>query len=576
MDRLKHIVILFVLINATITKAQQIVSIDETIFLHANATTFVSGETLLYKIHCLKSTDKTPSTISKIAYVELIDEAKKIVFKNKINLESSTGQAEYFIPTTVKTGKYKLIAYTQWMLNKLDSSFFETNITIINPYISDEKQNSNVIINTDPDKFIKNIKSTNSNIIPPNNIKLILNKNKFKNREIVSLNFKSDDNTITEGSFSLSVRKIEDLPFENQISAVDFSFKQENNFVDLQNSKTKIYLPELRGEKLSGKLIAKNNTDKVENKTIAFSLPGKNFIFKIIRTDNTGSFQININQVDSNSEITIQLMDEDVNNYYIKLDEEAIIDYTKLLITENYKLPPNFKEILINRSINSQIENAYYASKTDKIIIPKENPTFFHPLAKKYILDDYTRFNTLKETIKEVTTEVYYKQIDNKSFLHVNDPNVFPQQPDLPLVLIDGLYLENQNELFEYNMKNVFKIEIITGRYFLGSKFFNGLISFTTFNNAFKSSQSGSSIIKSTIQRPQPKKTYYKVNYSDLNINKRIPDFRNQLIWNPEVDLRNINTFYTSDVSGTFEIKLEGFAKNGTPVSLIETFEVNE
>jgi hypothetical protein len=35
-------------------------------------------------------------------------------------------------------------------------------------------------------------------------------------------------------------------------------------------------------------------------------------------------------------------------------------------------------------------------------------------------------------------------------------------------------------------------------------------------------------------------------------------------------------TFFTSDVSGIFEISLEGFTNGGTPVSLRETFEVKD
>ena len=127
-------------------------------------------------------------------------------------------------------------------------------------------------------------------------------------------------------------------------------------------------------------------------------------------------------------------------------------------------------------------------------------------------------------------------------------------------------------------MKNVYKIDVIVGRYYAGSKSFNGLISFTTFDKDFKSTQSGSSIVKPVVLRPQPKKIYNKIEYSNLADNARIPDFRNQLFWNPEVKLnsQSNNSFYTSDLSGTYEIRLEGFANNGLPVSLKEIIEVKD
>ncbi len=125
-------------------------------------------------------------------------------------------------------------------------------------------------------------------------------------------------------------------------------------------------------------------------------------------------------------------------------------------------------------------------------------------------------------------------------------------------------------------MKNVYKIELIVGRYYVGAKSFNKLIRFKTFDKDFKSTQKGSFIAKPTILRPQPKKIYNKVKYENTAYNERTPDFRNQLFWNPDVQLNQDSetSFYTSDLSGTFEIRLEGFTKSGIPVSIKENIEI--
>jgi hypothetical protein len=126
-------------------------------------------------------------------------------------------------------------------------------------------------------------------------------------------------------------------------------------------------------------------------------------------------------------------------------------------------------------------------------------------------------------------------------------------------------------------MKNIYKISIVAGQYFLGPKAFNGIISFITKNHDFVSSQSGSYIIDASILRPTIKKEYFTPNYTDKAKLERIPDYRYQLLWLPEVTLASKETpisFYTSDVTGTFEISLEGFTDQGIPVSLKDTFEV--
>ncbi|SHG05642.1 hypothetical protein [Flavobacterium johnsoniae] len=569
MDRIKHILLLFVLINTQLSSAQQTVTLDETIFIHTNAVTLVSGETLLYKVYCLKSSDKTPSGISKVAYVELVDDNKKSVFKTKIALENASGQGDYFIPTTLKTGTYKLIGYTNWMLNKPFSELFQLNINIVNPYKVDEKTASQNIFAGNTNTTAESLKNEN--------VTLNLNKKIFSNRELVDLKIKSSNANYTNGTYSLSVRKLDNIPAQNQISAVNFAAATAYPVVlDLKNENQKIILPEVRGEIISGKISAKNNSDKIDNISVGLSIPGKSFAFKVVQTDKNGNFIFNVNQTFYSPNIVLQIIDEKANNYELTVNNAPEIDYTKVSFEKDAKLSYTIKESLLERSISSQVENAYFHKKVDNI---EKTPTvepFYYPLTKEYILDDYTRFKTLKETITEVAVEAYSKQKDDKLYLHVNDPSVFPQLPNPALVLVDGLYLENQNDLLTYNMKNVYKIEIIVGRYYVGAKSFNGLISFTTFDKDFKSTQTGSFIAKPTILRPQPKKIYNKVKYENTADNERIPDFRNQLFWNPDVQLNQDSetSFYTSDLSGTFEIRLEGFTKSGIPVSIKENIEI--
>lgn len=579
MDKLKHFIILFVLINAQFTSAQQTITLDETVFVHLNATTLVTGETLLYKVYCLKSSDKTTSFISKIAYVELVDDTKKTVYKNKIPLENATGQGDYFIPTTLKTGKYKLIAYTNWMLNKPVSELLQIDLTIINPYKAIEKTSNEKVGDTNNSNTFNthNENTSNQDSIRNKNIKLTLNKNTFTNRELVDLKFESTNASFSDGSYSLSVRKLDGLPNKKQISAIDFSKDHSSVLLDLQNQENKIIMPELRGEMISGRISSNNNNDKVENIVIALSLPGTSYTFKTVKTDANGNFIFNINNTYYTPEITVQILNNQAANYNITLDNNPEVDHSKLNFETNSNLSYTTKESLLNRSISSQIENAYYHKKVDNLLKTPTIDPFYYPAAKEYILDNFARFKTLKETTTEVVIDVFIKQKDDKIYLHVNDPSIFPQLPEPALVLVDGLYLENQNELMTYNMKNVYKVEVIIGRYYVGPKSFNGLISFTTFDKDFKSTQKAGYILKTSLLRPLHKKKYNKIDYTNLTDNERIPDYRNQLFWNPEVKLNSdTNSFYTSDVSGIFEINLQGFAKNGSPVFIKEIIEVKD
>jgi hypothetical protein len=590
LGRLKHLLLLSLLIiSQQIIVAQQpissnegqYISMDETVFIHSNATTFVSGETIYYKLYCLSASDKTPSKISKVAYVELIDSDKKNVFKHKLFLENAIGEGDFFVPTTLSTGNYKLIGYTNWMLNEAVSEIFQIDVVIINPFQSNDGKSINTIADSIYSKSESKQNSQNSRTINSaknDNLKFKLNKKIFSNREEVKLQIEALNQIPIKGNYSLSVRKVDDLSFGRQMTTSVFAKKPSATKASLLDNEKKLILPELRGEMISGKIISKNDPDDVQNITVALSIPGKSFAFKVIKTDVSGNFIFNLEKAYYNSSVIIQIIDDNRDQYTITLDDIPKIDYAKVSIQSDFNLAPELKKTIENRSVMSQVENAYHYLKTDSIIKPKEYKSFFYPTAKEYILDDYTRFATLKETIIEVTKEVYYQEKDQNYSLHVTNYNVYPQLPESALVLVDGLLLQNVNELFDYRMKNVYKISVIAGPYFFGSKVFNGLISIATINNDYPRKGNDNSFLETTNLRPSVKKKYYKTNYADKIRSERIPDYRNQLLWIPEISLGKDYSqfsFFTSDESGTFEIIMEGFTDEGIPVSLRESIEVN-
>ncbi len=107
---------------------------QEKVFIHQNTSLLLSGEYLYYKVYCLNDKSNTLSEISKIAYIELIGSDKIPVFKHKIKLNRGLGQGDFLIPSTIQSGNYKLIAYTQWMKNLEQNQFFQSDISIINPF----------------------------------------------------------------------------------------------------------------------------------------------------------------------------------------------------------------------------------------------------------------------------------------------------------------------------------------------------------------------------------------------------------------------------------------------------------
>lgn len=574
LDRLKHILFIALLVscqqvifaqnnNASIELNEIDKNLNETIFITTNTNSFLTGETLLYKIFCLDKTTHTPTKYSKIAYFELIDSDKKTISKQKLFLENGTGNGDFFIPTTLESGTYKIIGYTSWMLNKKIDNYFTADIYIINPY--KEK-----LVNTN----IQNSISSSEPVTDPN-ISFEFKNKIVGNRTSAELKIKTISDDFIKGSYIISVRKTDGFAAQKKISFEDYQIASQNKVYDNTVKNSDFVLPELRGEIIKGRI--KSASGEIKNKKVALSIIGKNYDLKLSKTDEQGRFFFNLEKANTNSNVLIQLLEDGKENYSIEIDKTKETDFSSLTFS-SLQLNSESNKNITERLISSQVENAYYSSKKDNLITSDQFVPFFGSLTTEYKFDDFNRFSTMEETITEIIAGVVFRKEGNKYKLLVydHDKNFNSSLP--PLVAVDGLILEDLNDFFAYHPKNLYKVNVAKGLYYYGSKSFNGLVCFATKNGDYETNLKGSFIIRPELLRPISKKEYFQPNYSD-NKNARIPDYRHQLLWLPNIDLSNTNKdiqFYTSDVYGKFEVLLEGFSESGKPVYIKDFIEVKE
>lgn len=536
----------------------------ETIFLHTNASTFITGETLRYKIYCRNAATKEASKISKIAYVEIINEKGESITRNKIILKEGVASNEMFISTQFTTGTYKLVAYTNWMLNNTVNTYFETELTVINPFLpyknSRKETTSETIVSSTTDAQPMPLQSSA--------ITLKSNKSKYSKREAVSIALSDDTGQFTDGNYSLSVRKIDGLSQKNSPSSAEFMQKTSEPLLATDAPK---YLPELRGEIVSGKITTRDENKSIKDVHVGASIVGEPFDLKIVKTNSDGAFHFILDETINTPKLQLQLIENSITDYQLTINPPAKIatptNFSKVKITE--------KDIatIEERLVASQIVNAYAVK--DSISGNSTTVPFYHYNAKEYVLDNYKRFPSFKETIIEIIPAVYFKENNGDFSLHIRDYQTGGDSFGSALVIIDGLLLQDVTELFDYNTKNIYKIDVINKAYAYGSKIFSGVISITTFSRAYASKSN--TIVPVQFERCKDDSAFVPKRYDTQTDYSRIPDYRYQLAWEPSIKLNKTNTtqtFFTSDVEGLFEISLEGFSKNGTPVSIKNYFEV--
>lgn len=537
---------------------------EEKIHLHINSTYLLTGESLLYKFYC-NTTDDKPSSISKIAYVELINSEKKVIFKHKLRLKNGKSYGDFIIPSSIKSGNYKLIGYTIWSRNEGVSGFFQCDLLIINPY----KINLDIVDTKSLNDSLVNIsyKTTSEN----SKTKGFIEKNKYTNRSKVLVHL--NESLIPKGNYSISVRKIDSVIVPKK-TTIYTKYKTASTL--RKTIKDSFFLPDLRGEVISGKIINKQNNLPVANSNILFSIPGKDFILKTATTNKTGEFYFNLYEYYNNTNCIFNIIDKNKNDYKIILNNNKLPNYD-FLSFKNYKIDSTYKKSILQNSINNQIENAYSNIKYDSIYNQKMNKPFFYSTEKTYYLDEYTKFNSVEEYVIELLNEVYIKKSGDNHIFNVRVYDMYTDN-DLPvLITIDGNVINNHNDLYYYDPKKIKSISVVKDKYVYGQKIFKGIIYVKTFKGDYQSINDKDYISKRKLIKPLDEKKYFSPNYNISNL-KRIPDYRTQLYWNPNINVSDndkIITFFTSDIKGKFEISIEGYSDKGKPISLFNYFEVN-
>ena len=298
-----------------------------------------------------------------------------------------------------------------------------------------------------------------------------MDKPSYKRREKISLKIENPSGKFGHGNYVLSVRRVDPVkisnrsPYDGRVEIV-----KENVF----------YIPEIRGELVSGRVLTVKGNEPVTNKKVALSIPGENYVFKTASTNVNGRFFISIDEPYETNTGIFEIDESDKAQYKIVLDKKEI--KFKGEAFQGLKLDRNLKDWLQERSIQLQIQDAYF--RPDSVVVG-ENPTtpFYGELGTLFVLDDYTRFSTLEETFIEIVTLARIRKRGGKNVFEVFNPfNPYKSGPFsslAPLLLLDGVLVQDE-EVLSYSAKDIESIRVFPEPYRYGPKIFRGIIDFKT------------------------------------------------------------------------------------------------
>ncbi len=89
---------------------------QEELFLHMDNSCYYLGDTLYFKAY-MRLSDGRPSPLSRLLYVELLNQDGYLVSRQKVEMTGGQGTGSFALLDTLYGGYYELRAYTRWQLN---------------------------------------------------------------------------------------------------------------------------------------------------------------------------------------------------------------------------------------------------------------------------------------------------------------------------------------------------------------------------------------------------------------------------------------------------------------------------
>ena len=516
---------------------------EKLIRIYTDKDCYLAGEELWIKV-CLDDEAFPGNVMSRVAYVEICDTAQ-VRAQAKIALEQGTGWACIQLPSTMHSGMYQLTAYTRYMRNLKSDCFPRKYVAILNTLgASDE---DNLVIN-DSVAFAERLSEplVESGLLSGD-------KDVYGFREKVTLNWSSRLAEAKELALSVVRKDCGVMMAQPDVAAPE---PQDGEH----------WVAECEGHIVTGII----NEDSLSESILAqLSCMGKEMkVFEGKRKDK-GVYNFYTYGVNGQQDIVLSALDYEGQPYRMEVETP----FVELLPQQVPDLYCQYEDsALITRSVALQLSRAM-----PKTVFPKalEEVIYGQVPSKTYNLDEYVRFNVVKECIVEFVMGVTIGKEGERTVIKMlkennKGYNMFPV-----LVLVDGVAFYDHSEVLGYNARNIQYIHQYRGDFTLGKTIYGGILSLVTHRGTMPDIRINNNMQMLSYEFPQNRPAFAMPDYSDeARKVSRQPDFRHTMYWEPSVTGKTGVEFYTSDLEGVYVATLQGVDAGGKSIEVKWEFEV--
>ncbi len=548
----------------------------ESINVHIDKDLYIAGDYLFFKLYLISSDTSADIQMSEYAYIVLRSSDGNIV-KSAVKLEKGKSFGSIYIPDTLKSNVYQFLAYTNYMRNFEEKSFFHKNILIINRFdkllkdfsVSDSVLNEHRIVKDDIIQYQNKV----------SNLKIELEKDSFNVREKIKIKIICDNPLFSHANSNISISVKEINPFIDSKSDPNShlfeSFLKEDSIRkngNINSDPTIDFFPETKGIYLRGRV--SNNDQSVKDECLYISTPDTAANLQYAFSDSQGNFQFLLNNYYLGKDLILKLRNNSSGKENVEIKIEDKYNLKSRFVPVLPKLTIEMKKYIFNCQDIMQIQKTYNSKKVvfrqDNI---NENISF--PLVYKYptavvFPARFIPLNDFKEIAENILMGV--KMTKEKSGYEIYIANFitktyFNYQPE---IFLDGVPIDNIGQIGGLTSNDIGRIAICNILKVKGMLNFTGVLSVFSSKNQINSIQFNKPFNKLKIEKLSEKATYETPIYEKSKNQDFSPDFRQLLYWNPNISLKpneeNKVEFYASDYLSEYLIEVHGYSGNGIPL----------
>lgn len=346
------------------------------------------------------------------------------------------------------------------------------------------------------------------------------------------------------------------------------------------------FIPETSGHIITGKVISTVTGKPVPGIEAYLSVPGRNSNFRVSVSDAQGRIKFDVQHMKGSSEVIVQT------------DPGALDTLTRIEINSPFAeqfssstVPPFYlsaakENVLREQSIGVQVQSAYAGTQLKTFVANTDTAGLLFGSNGIYMLDDYTRFTTMEEVLREYVGLMDVQNRSGNFRFHMLEDYDIPMA-DMrmtnfyqtnPLVLVDGVPIFNMNKLIAFDPLKMRKLEAYNKRYFMGEPAYPGILNWSSYKGDFAGFELEPRALVLDYEGMQLEREFYSPIHDGSEKDERLPDFRTLLYWSPSVAAnakgeQRVN-FYTSDKKGAYVVIVQALGATGDCGSAMFKFEV--